>query len=184
MSILKVAHLGHPVLRQVAEPVAKANLLSATTQQFIDDLIETVHEYDGVGLAAPQVHVSQRIFVVEILPDNPRYTERNDEGPLRLVMINPSLKFPGAEKASGWEGCLSLPNIRGLVPRYTQVQVTAWDRQGNSQSWSLQGFAAIVVQHENDHLDGILYPDRMSDLRSLTFDAEYDRFWKTYQAEK
>ena len=183
MAILKVARLGHPVLRQVASALSRDQLLNPAIQILIDDMMDTVREYDGVGLAAPQVHAPLRIFIVEIAEDNPRYPEQQGEA-VQLALINPVLEFPSDEKVLGWEGCLSIPDMRGQVPRFTKVNVKAWDRQGNEIILNLQGFPAVVVQHENDHLDGILYPDRMLNLSTLCFNREYDRFWAKEEEEE
>ena len=182
MAILKVARLGHPVLRQVASPVSRADLLKAETQILIDNMLDTLREYDGVGLAAPQVHVPQRIFIVEIAEDNPRYPDKAGEA-AHYVLINPIVEFLTDEKIMGWEGCLSIPDVRGDVPRCSKIRVKAWDRQGREVDLTLAGFPAVVVQHENDHLDGVLYPDRMLDLSTLCFNREYERFWAKEETE-
>ena len=164
MSILKVAHLGHPVLRETAKPVSKQRLKSAEFQKFCDDLLESMYELDGAGLAAPQVHVSERVVVFEL---------DEEEGPLFLV--NPVVTPLTEEKVGGYEGCLSVPNMRGRVDRFTAVRVTCLDRNGKALTFEAQGWAARVVQHECDHLDGVLYVDR-ADPRSLAFLPEYKRY--------
>jgi peptide deformylase len=172
MAILKVARLGHPVLRVAAEPLTRSQIRASDVQRLIDDMIETMHEYEGVGLAAPQVHVPLRVAVVEV-PAAPQ--EGREALPL-TIMLNPVVTLLSDERVLGWEGCLSLPDLRGLVPRAPQVRLSALDRQARPFSIEAQGFAARVVQHECDHLDGVVYIDRMNDLRTLSFIAEFERF--------
>jgi len=170
MSILKVARMGHPVLRERARPLDKSDIRSAVVQKLIDDMIETMQEYHGVGLAGPQVHEGLRVFVA-LLDEDP------DAKSTASVVINPEI-IPGATMTEeGWEGCLSIPDIRGMVPRYTDITVKALDRDGRSVELKLKNFAARVAQHETDHLDGVLFFDRMKSMQSLTFFEEYSRFW-------
>jgi len=174
MAILKVARLGHPVLRQPAEPVAIADIGSGHVQQLIDDMIETMHEYDGAGLAANQVHVPQQIAVIEV-GKNPRYPEA-PEIPLTVV-INPVVTPLTDEMEDGWEGCLSVPDMRGVVPRYAAVRLECFDREGKAVSLVAKEFFARVIQHETDHLNGIVYLDRMTDLQTLSHIAEWNKHW-------
>jgi len=173
MAILKVARLGHPVLRAVAEPVPPEGIGAPAIQQLIDDMIETMIEYDGAGLAAPQVHVSQQIVVFEV-DGNPRYPDAENV-PL-TVLINPRLTPTTAKTDEDWEGCLSLPDLRGRVPRYTQVRVEAYDRRGRPLNYVAKGFQARVVQHECDHLLGKVFVDRMTSMQSLSFLREFLRY--------
>ena len=173
MAILKVARLGHPILRQIAQPVPPEAILAPQIQTFIDDLIETMFEYDGAGLAAPQVHVSQQIVAFAV-DGNPRYPDA-DSIPL-TVLINPVIRPATKEMDEDWEGCLSIPDIRGMVPRHTDILVKALDRDGKPLELRLKNFAARVAQHETDHLDGILFFDRMKAMQSLTFLEEYSRY--------
>jgi peptide deformylase len=174
MSILKVARMGHPVLRQRARPVDKSDLRNPLVQKLVDDMLETMHEYHGVGLAAPQVHEGLRIFVA-LLDDEP------DAKTEATIVINPEITPYEGFKEDGWEGCLSIPDIRGLVPRHTDITVKAIDRHGKAVELRLKNFPARVVQHETDHLDGVLFVDRMSSMQSLTFLDEYSRFWSKDQ---
>ena len=169
MSILKVARMGHPVLRKRARPLDKAAIRNPLVQKLIDDMIETMHEYHGVGLAAPQVHEDLRVFV-GLLDEEP--------GPDSdaMALINPEITAEGSDQNSGWEGCLSIPDIRGMVPRFTSIVVKALDREGRPVELRLKNFPARVAQHETDHLDGILFFDRMTSMQSLTFLDEYSRF--------
>jgi len=174
MAILKVCHLGHPVLRRVAEPVPPESIARPAFQQFIDDMIETMREYDGVGLAAPQVHVSQQIAVLEV-EKHPLYPDAPSV-PL-TVLINPRLTVLSEETLDGWEGCLSIPDLRGVVPRSRELRVEALDRYGKPMDFIAKDFHARVVQHEYDHLQGKVYADRMPSLETLTHLAEWQRYW-------
>ncbi|HWH77364.1 MAG TPA: peptide deformylase [Candidatus Binatus sp.] len=174
MSILKVTRLGHPVLRQVAEDIAVDELKSAALQKFIDDMIETMKEYEGVGLAADQVFTSKQIAVLEVA-DNPRYPEK-PQVPL-TVLVNPKITPLSDEMAEDWEGCLSIPDLRGRVPRYKSIRVQALDRNGEALDFIAENFHARVIQHEFDHLNGKVYLDRMRDFSTLTFLQEFARYW-------
>ena len=174
MAILKVARLGHPVLREIAEPVAVEIIRSAEVQRFIDDMIDTMHEYSGAGLAANQVHTLSQIAVIEVA-GNPRYPDA-PEIPLTVV-INPVVTPLTEEMEDGWEGCLSVPDMRGMVPRYTAVRLEYYDREGNRQEVDAKDFFARVIQHETDHLNGMVYIDRMRDLRTLSHIAEWNKHW-------
>lgn len=169
MSILKVARMGHPVLRGRARPVDRSVLRNPLTQKLIDDMIDTMHEYHGVGLAAPQVHEDLRIFVA-LLEDDPSPDSE------AIALVNPEIIPQGTETEEGWEGCLSIPDIRGRVPRFTDILVKALDRQGKAVELRLKQFPARVVQHETDHLDGILFFDRMTSMHSLTYLDEFSRY--------
>jgi peptide deformylase len=170
MSILKVARMGHPVLRERARPLDKSDIRNAAFQKLIDDMIDTMHEYHGVGLAAPQVHEGFRLFVA-LLDDDP------DAKSEAAVIINPEIVPIGSEIEEGWEGCLSIPDIRGMVPRYTDIRLKALDRTGRAIELPLKNFPARVAQHETDHLDGVLFFDRMKSFNTLSFLDEYSRFW-------
>jgi peptide deformylase len=174
MAILKVARLGHPVLRKVAEPIPIQEIRSPETQRLIDDMVETMREYNGAGLAANQVHVLKQVCVIEV-NGNPRYPEAPNV-PL-TVLINPVVTPLIAEMEEGWEGCLSVPDMRGMVPRYTAVRLEAYDRMGKKLDVVAKEFFARVIQHETDHLNGIVYVDRMKDLSTLTHLAEWNKYW-------
>jgi peptide deformylase len=169
MSILKVARMGHPVLRRPARPLDRGDFRHAAVQRLIDDMIETMHEYHGVGLAAPQVHDSTRIFVASI--------EEGDVEHRTTVFVNPEITVLGSATAEDWEGCLSIPDIRGRVPRAVRILVKALDRHGGKFEIEAKEFPARVIQHETDHLDGILFVDRMRSFETLTFLDEYARYW-------
>lgn len=174
MAILKVARLGHPVLRRVAQPLSPDEILAPATQRLIDDMIETMHEYDGAGLAANQVHTLAQVAVLEV-GANPRYPLAPSI-PL-MVLVNPVVTPVTDEMEEGWEGCLSVPDMRGLVPRYTAVRLECHDRDARPVDLMAKDFLARVIQHETDHLNGIVYLDRMRDLSSLSHLAEWNRYW-------
>ena len=161
--------MGHPVLRERARPVSKSDLRDPLMQKLIDDMIDTMHEYHGVGLAAPQVHEGLRLFVA-LLDEEP--------GPKSeaTVIVNPEIVPGNPTKEEGWEGCLSIPDIRGMVPRFTEITVSALDRNGKAIELILKNFPARVVQHETDHLDGVLFLERMASLESLSFLEEFQRY--------
>ena len=174
MAVLKVAHLGHPVLRKVAEPVSPEAIRSPEIQRLIDDMLETMYDHDGAGLAAPQVHESRRIVVYGV-EANPRYP---DAEPVPLtILVNPRLSPVGEDQDEDWEGCLSVPDLRGMVPRYRRVRVDAYGRDGRPLRFTAEDFHARVVQHECDHLDGTVYLDRMRSMATLTFLPEFHRYW-------
>ena len=173
MSILKVARMGHPVLRAKARPLEKAEIRSAVIQKLIDDMIDTMHEYHGVGLAAPQVHEGVRLFVAALDAG-----DDDEEESEPIAVINPEITIVGSDVVEDWEGCLSIPEIRGLVPRAREITVRAFDRTGSRIELSAHDFPARVIQHEADHLDGVLFFDRMKSLGTLTFLDEYARYWR------
>jgi peptide deformylase len=169
MSILKVARLGHPVLRQKTRAVDKHEIRTPEFQKLIDDMMETMEEYAGIGLAAPQVHETRRLFVAVLDPEG-----RGDGDPIALV--NPEIIAIGKDLIEGWEGCLSIPDIRGRVPRSPHIKVSALSREGKRIEIEARDFPARVIQHETDHLDGVLFVDRMRSFESLTFLDEYSRY--------
>ena len=172
MSILKVARMGHPVLRAKARPLEKAEIRTAAMQKLIDDMIDTMSEYHGVGLAAPQIHEGLRIFVAAL-------DSGDDEEPSEpIALINPEITVVGSDVVEDWEGCLSIPDIRGRVPRARAITVRGFDRTGARIELSAHDFPARVIQHETDHLDGVLFFDRMKSLASMTFLDEYSRYWR------
>lgn len=180
MAILKVARLGHPVLRKVAAPVPVGEIGAPETQRLIDDMVETMREYSGAGLAAPQVHALKQICVIEV-NRNPRYPDA-PAIPL-TVLVNPVVTPLTDEMEDGWEGCLSVPDMRGIVPRFGSVRLEARDREGNPIDVVAKEFLARVIQHETDHLHGIVYVDRMRDLSTLTHLAEWNRYWLGIQEQ-
>jgi peptide deformylase len=187
MSILKVARMGHPVLRAKARTLDAAEIRSVPIQQLIDDMFETMHEYQGVGLAAPQVHESVRVFVAGFPQSRQRQQEADEDGDEadrvpEIVLINPEIRAEGTDTVEDWEGCLSIPEIRGRVPRALRIAVRAYDRRGQRVELRASGFTARVIQHETDHLDGVLFFDRMRSLETLTFLDEFGRYWSGQEA--
>ena len=173
MAILRVARMGNPVLREIAEPVAAEDLADDEVQLLIEDMLDTVDDYQGIGLAAPQVHVSTRIIIV-CPPGNG--SEEDEEELPPLVLVNPEISPCGEEKVTDWEGCLSIPDIRGRVPRYAAIEVTALNRGGTERRFRAEGYLSRIIQHEVDHLDGVLFLDRVKDLQSLCLLSEYGRY--------
>jgi peptide deformylase len=184
MSILKVARMGHPVLRAKALPLAPADIKSPKVQRLIDDMFDTMREYSGIGLAGPQVHEGLRLFVAGVRDADGPIAEMaaGDEMPF-VVLINPQLTMVGEKVDEGWEGCLSIPDIRGLVPRAHEIQVDAFDRKGRRIQFKASGLPARVIQHETDHLDGVLFFDRMRTFETLSFMDEYQRYWTKHDDE-
>jgi peptide deformylase len=172
MAILKIARMGHPVLLQKSSPVADPG--AAEIRRLVADMMETMEDAPGVGLAAPQVYQSLRLFVFRV--PGGRQTQDPDDMPIgNSVLINPEVELLGEERALGWEGCLSIPDLRAAVPRATRVRYRGVDCDGNVIERQVTGFHARVVQHEYDHLEGILYPMRMTDFRYFGFTSELDR---------
>ena len=167
MSVREVLRMGHPVLRERAKPVEK--LATPELRELIQDMKDTMASLNGAGLAAPQIGVSQRVVIFGV-EQNPRYPDA-EEVPF-TVLVNPKITLLTREVEEGWEGCLSVPGMRGVVPRYTKLRYSGFDEHGTPVEREAEGFHARVVQHECDHLDGILYPQRMTDLGKLGFNEE------------
>ena len=181
MTLLKIAQLGHPVLRQRAREITPEELASRETQQLIDDLVETMRDASGAGLAAIQVHNPVRIVAVEV-KDNPRYPYKPNI-PL-TILVNPVLEPLGEERFENYEGCLSVPNLRGIVERWAEVHVTGLNRDGTPFDRVIRGLSAGTFQHECDHLDGKLFVDRVKDPTTLTTWAEFDRYHRQAFVER
>lgn len=173
MAIRKIASIGHPVLRERARDLSREELASPAIQQFIDDLIETMRDANGAGLAANQVYEPIRICAIEV-SNNPRYPYKPNI-PL-TVLVNPRIELLGDETFDNYEGCLSVPNLRGLVPRHVRARVRALDREGAEIDQVVAGLSAGTYQHEVDHLDGMVFLDRVRDSRSLCTWTEFERF--------
>jgi len=169
MAILKIARMGHPVLRRPADDVADPTAPEIRT--LIQDMMETMEDADGAGLAAPQVHVPLRVVIFHVPVERAEAEGEAAAVPL-TVLINPVIEPLGPETELGWEACLSVPGLMGAVPRWTRILYTGTTPEGERIERTAAGFHARVVQHECDHLDGILYPQRMRDLSSLTFTSE------------
>lgn len=173
MTVRRVLRLGNPGLRAVASPVPPGTIASDDTQRLIDDLVETMRDYEGVGIAAPQVGVSLRIFVMEVSQHNSRYPGK--EGYPLTVFVNPTLTPLDERSVHSEEACLSIPGLRGLASRHGRVRVQGMDRSGNDLDHVLDGFPAIVSQHEFDHLEGFLYVDRLWTRGAFGFEDEVRR---------
>jgi peptide deformylase len=181
MPLRKIATVGHPILRAPTREIGRDELSSPAIQGLIDDLIATMRDANGAGIAAPQVYESVRICVLEV-GDNPRYPYK-PKIPL-TVLVNPKLTLLGEETFQNYEGCLSVPNLRGEVTRSCEVRVQAWDRDGKELDYIARGITAGTYQHEVDHLDGLLFLDRVKDPRTLSTWADFDRFHKDAFVER
>ncbi len=172
MTVLKIARMGHPVLLERCRPVADPG--APEIRRLVHDMFETMEDAPGAGLAAPQVHVPLRLFVFRVLPD--RSSGASDDTVIgNTVVINPVVEPLGDEMHLRWEGCLSIPGLRAAVPRFRRVRYSGVDCDGRPVTAEVSGFHAGVVQHENDHLDGILYPMRMTDFSRMGFNEEIGR---------
>jgi peptide deformylase len=169
-TLLQVAQLGQPILRQKAKPVT--DIHSRKIQNLIDNLIATLMDANGVGIAAPQIYESLRLFIVASHP-NPRYPNAPKMEP--TPMINPKIISHSKTKTKDWEGYLSIPGIRALIPRYTKITVKYVDRKGKKQTKTFEDFIARIIQHENDHLDGIVFLDRVQNTNNIITEKEYQR---------
>jgi peptide deformylase len=181
VAVLDIVRVGEPVLRAVAQPVGEAELAAPGFQRFLDDLVETMRAAHGAGLAAPQVGISRRVFCVEVHA-NPRYPYKPDLD-LR-VLVNPEVRPLSDETFPSYEGCLSVPDLRGLLPRHAELEVTYLDREGTPVREEIRGLSAGTFQHEQDHLDGVLFLDRVDDPRTLTTWEAFHRWHEAaYAAE-
>lgn len=172
MALLKIARMGHPVLRMPAAAVEDP--AAPWVRRLVDDMIETMEDAGGTGIAAPQVHASHRVVIFQVLGE--RVSELAGDGEFDLtVLVNPVIEPVGSDMALGWEGCLSVPGLRGAVPRHLRIRYRGQGLDGAPIEREAAGFHARVVQHECDHLDGILYPQRMTDHRLLVFTEEFQR---------
>jgi peptide deformylase len=174
MAVRKIVRMGHPVLRLPAEPLPREAIASDETRRLIVDMIDTLHDYGGIGLAAPQIGESIRLAIIEIPEGGSRYGDI--PGMALTVFVNPTITVLAEETKGFWEGCLSVPGLRGFVDRPQHVRVDYLDLSAEPQSIELEGFLATVFQHEFDHLDGKLYLDRLSDTRLLAFEEEFMRY--------
>jgi peptide deformylase len=181
MPLRKIATIGHPVLRERARDVAREELAGAPMQRIIDDMIDTMRDASGAGIAANQIHEPVRVCVVEIA-NNPRYPYKPN-WPL-TVLVNPVVEPTTDETFMNFEGCLSVPNLRGQVPRFTGVRVRAWDRRGKELEFDVRGLTAGTFQHEVDHLEGKLFVDRVTDTRTLCTWTDFERFHKDEFVER
>ena len=173
MALLKIARMGHPVLRRPAEPVADPS--APWVRRLVEDMIETMEDAGGTGIAAPQVHMPWRIVVFRVGPERLTGLPGDSEQEL-TALINPVIEPVGGERGLAWEGCLSVPGLRGVVPRHLRIRYRGLGLDGHPIEREAAGFHARVVQHECDHIDGILYPQRIEDRRLLVFTEELQRY--------
>ncbi len=171
MAIFKIARMGHPILRRQADEIADPT--APEIKALVSHMIETMDDADGMGLAAPQIYVSARLVVMRTPGEDDGEESAEDEWSGLTILANPVIEPLGDEMEDGWEGCLSVPGLRGLVPRYRRIRYRAVDLRGGLIDRTVEGFHARVVQHECDHLDGVLYPERMTDLTKLIFETEF-----------
>jgi len=176
MPLRPIVRLGHPALRTRAKPVAVEDAVAPATQALIDDMVETMREAHGVGLAAPQVGVGLQLFVYEAVSEAASDPGSREETAGLRVVLNPMITPQPGEMVQDWEGCLSIPDLRGLVPRHPAVRIRGLDREGKPVDYLEKGFAARIVQHEFDHLNGVVFLDRMRDFKSLAFYQEWEEF--------
>jgi peptide deformylase len=174
MTLLKIARMGHPVLLRPAEEIRDPTAKDIRT--LVDDMVETMKDAGGVGLAAPQIHVSKRVIIFSAPRDRKEGEGDEAEYAPLTALVNPTFEPLGDEMALGWEGCLSIPGLTGAVPRFTRIRYRGLGTKGEAIEREAGGFHARVVQHEIDHLDGVLYPMRMTDLKLLSFNEEMKHF--------
>jgi len=177
MAVLEIVRMGHPILRQPAEAVPESEISSQAISDLVKDMVETLHASGGIGLAAPQINRSIQLAIIEIEESSDRYGEIPTL-PL-TIFVNPEIKLLSEETAGYWEGCLSIPGIRGFVERPQHIEVSYQDLMGNAHTIIFEGFLATVMQHEFDHLRGRLFIDRIQDTRLLSFEEEF----LTYQIQ-
>lgn len=187
MAVKEVIKMGHPTLRVKAQPVPVEEIQTESFQNLIQDMFDTMEAEDGIGIAAPQIGVSKSVAIVGVPKDNPRYPDveedEDDFGFDILVVINPKITVIDDEKMGFWEGCLSVPGLRGYVERPKKIKVNFLDMEAKEQTMEISGFGATVFQHEIDHLDGVLYVDRVEDKTKLAFIDEYLKFIEPEEEE-
>lgn len=181
MAVREILHVGNPLLRERSREISREELASPQVQGLIDDLIDTMRAANGAGIAAPQIGEAIRIATIEV-GDNPRYPYK-PRIPLTVV-VNPVIEALDDEIVEINEGCLSVPNMRGIVPRLVNVRVRSWDRNGVEHDQVLRGLTAGTYQHECDHLDGLLFLDRVTDTRTLTTWEQFERFHRAAFVER
>lgn len=179
MSIKNLARMGNPILRLKAQKLTGAEILAPATQDLIQDLIENMHHYGGVGIAAPQIGVPKAVAILEVKNTNPRY-EIAEDYPL-TVFINPVISVLDSSLQGYWEGCLSVPGLRGYIERPRKIKIDFLNEKNQAQSLVAEGFLATVFQHELDHLEGKIYIDRLTDKTKLSYQDEFEQFWKEEQ---
>jgi peptide deformylase len=188
MAVREVIKMGHPTLRVKAEPVPAEEIQTEEFKALVQDMFETMEAEEGIGIAAPQIGISKQVAIVGVPKENPRYPEveedEEDFGFDILVVINPKITVLDEEKMGFWEGCLSVPGLRGYVERPKKIKVEFLDLEGNEQTIEASGFGATVFQHEIDHLDAVLYVDRVEDKTKLAFIDEYMKYIEPDEEEE
>lgn len=175
MAIKPICRLGNPVLRQIAQKLSKEEILSPNFNELIQDMKDTMDHLGGIGIAAPQIGVSKAVTIIQLEDDNPRYPD-NDTSQGLTIIVNPEIKIIDKNKQGFWEGCLSVPGLRGFVERPQQIQVEYLNEKAEKVVVEAQGFLATVFQHEIDHLFGQLYTDKISDPSKFSFEEEFEQF--------
>ena len=175
MAVRKIIRMGHPALRRAARPVAAQDIGTDAMHKLVADMIDTLHDYGGIGLAAPQINEGIRLAIIELPEGATRYGEVSGQ-PL-TVCINPTIEVLDESAEGYWEGCLSVPGLRGFVERPQKIRVEYTDLRGDQHDITAEGFLATVFQHEFDHLDGRLYVDHITDPSRFAFEEEYARYW-------
>lgn len=177
MSIQKVIRMGHPTLKKVARPLSVQEILGPETQELIQDMLDTMQHEKGIGIAAPQINRSVQAALIKLPHHNPRYPEHTQEedSPL-FIIFNPQITILDETLQGFWEGCLSVPGLRGFVERPRKIKIDYLDEAAQPRTIELEGFLATVFQHELDHLFGILYVERIKDMKLLSFQTEFDEF--------
>ena len=182
MTVREIIEIGHPTLAQRAQEVDVDAIPTPEVQGWIDDLIDTMRAANGAGIAANQIGIAYRLFTVEVRGGNPRYPYKP---PIPLtVLINPVIEFLSDASFENYEGCLSVPNMRGVVTRHLEISVSGYDRDGTHRSFDVRGYSAATFQHENDHLDGILFPHRVADAQSFCSWSAFMQFQQPAFAER
>jgi peptide deformylase len=179
---MKIAQMGQPVLREIAKPLTQKQIQSPEIKALISDMIETMEDAEGVGLAAPQVFQPLQLAIISLKTDSDRYDDVPDH-PL-TVFINPVIKILDSTPQGFWEGCLSVPGLRGYVERPKSIQVEYLNQKGKPEILMAEGFLATVIQHELDHLFGVLYVDKLKDSKMFAFQKEYDRYFYTDETQE
>lgn len=175
MAIKNIVRMGNPILRQEAAKLSKEEILSEQTQSLIQDMNDTMKQLGGIGIAAPQIGVSKQVAIIDVEDDNPRYPEQKSSE--RYIIFNPEIEVVTQELQGFWEGCLSVPGLRGFVKRPKQVRIKYLDQNANEQVLEVNDFLSTVFQHELDHLFGKLYVDHITDMSLLSYQEEFEQFW-------
>ena len=173
MATFEILKMGNPILRKIADPVKNEDITTSETHKLIEKMFATMKKYGGIGLAAPQVGISKQIAIIEVPIESERYPEQSSSE--KFIIFNPEIKVLDEETQSFWEGCLSIPGIRGMVPRPKKIQVDYLDQEAKQQSIILEDFLATVFQHELDHLFGKLFVDKVKDMTTLCFEDEFEK---------